>query len=168
MTLRKVGQVRPDSSTIYITLLSAFQSRITCLRVSCNADFESVRICFHAKCPPASLRSNNGNPQRILEVSEMFDFAPEAPETGARWAPSAKNDIGTTPPKKSPVWFTVSHGILNEIYFPRIDSACTRDLGFVVAGPDGYFSEEKRDCVHVTNSSIPVDGLLGLNRALSL
>jgi glucoamylase len=43
------------------------------------------------------------------------------------------------------VWFTLSHGILNEIYYPRVDHACTRDLGFIVTDGDAYFSEEKRD-----------------------
>jgi glucoamylase len=43
------------------------------------------------------------------------------------------------------VWFTLSHGILNEIYYPRVDHACIRDLGFIVTDGDAYFSEEKRD-----------------------
>jgi glucoamylase len=43
------------------------------------------------------------------------------------------------------VWFTLSHGILNEIYHPRVDCACTRDLGLIVTDGASYFSEEKRD-----------------------
>jgi glucoamylase len=88
-------------------------------------------------------------------MSDMFDFAPGAPGINARWTSSAKNGIGTALSKESPVWFTLSHGILNEIYYPRVDSACTRDFGLVVTGPDGYFSEEKRDCVSETK---PYDG----------
>lgn len=42
------------------------------------------------------------------------------------------------------MWFTLSHGILNEIYYPRVDSACTRDLGLIVTDGAAYFSEEKR------------------------
>ncbi len=53
-----------------------------------------------------------------------------------------KNGIGTALSKHSRVWFTLSHGVLNEIYYPRVDSACTRDFGFVVTGQDGYFSEK--------------------------
>ena len=45
------------------------------------------------------------------------------------------------------MWFTLSHGILDEIYFPRVDSACTRDLGLIVTDGESYFSEEKRDAV---------------------
>lgn len=40
----------------------------------------------------------------------------------------------------------MSHGILNEIYFPRVDQACTRDFGFLVADGRSFFSEEKRHC----------------------
>jgi len=36
----------------------------------------------------------------------------------------------------------LSHGILNEIYYPRVDHACTRDLGFLVTEGQIYFSEE--------------------------
>jgi len=35
---------------------------------------------------------------------------------------------------------------LNEVYFPRVDQACTRDLGFIVTAGRDYFSEEKRHC----------------------
>jgi len=44
------------------------------------------------------------------------------------------------------VWFTLSHGILNEIYFPRVDQACTRDQGLIVTDGSSFFSEEKRHC----------------------
>lgn len=88
-------------------------------------------------------------------MSRMMDFAPGAPGIDGRWTSSAKNGLGTALSKTSPVWFTLSHGILNEIYYPRVDSACTRDFGFIVTGPNGYFSEEKRDCVSNTQ---PFDG----------
>lgn len=74
--------------------------------------------------------------------------APGAPGIPARWTSSAKSGVGTALSSKSPLWFTLSHGILNEIYYPRLDAACTRDLGLIVTGPDGYFSEEKRDATH--------------------
>lgn len=70
--------------------------------------------------------------------------APGAPGLSPRWTTSAKEGLGTALSPTSRVWFTLSHGILNEIYYPRVDQACTRDFGFMVAGDDGYFSEEKR------------------------
>ncbi|TIV13534.1 MAG: glucan 1,4-alpha-glucosidase, partial [Mesorhizobium sp.] len=71
-----------------------------------------------------------------------------APGIPARWTSSAKSGVGTALSARSPLWFTTSHGILNEVYYPRLDSACTRDLGLIVSGPGGYFSEEKRDAAH--------------------
>jgi glucoamylase len=44
------------------------------------------------------------------------------------------------------VWFTTSHGILNEVYYPRVDQACTRDMGLIITDGTSYFSEEKRHC----------------------
>jgi glucoamylase len=54
--------------------------------------------------------------------------------------------VGTALNQHSKVWFTLSHGILNEVYFPRVDQACTRDLGFIVTNGRDFFSEEKRHC----------------------
>ena len=70
--------------------------------------------------------------------------APGWPGIPARWTSSAKSGVGTALSGGSRVWFTLSHGILNEIYYPRVDSACTRDFGLIVTDGAGYFSEEKR------------------------
>jgi glucoamylase len=70
--------------------------------------------------------------------------APGWPGNEARWTSSAKSGVGTALGGDSRVWFTLSHGILNEIYYPRVDSACTRDLGLIVTDGAAYFSEEKR------------------------
>ncbi len=69
---------------------------------------------------------------------------PGFPGIPARWTSSAKNGVGTSTGAQSPVWFTLSHGIVNEVYYPRLDQANIRDLGLIVAGPDGFLSEEKR------------------------
>jgi glucoamylase len=72
--------------------------------------------------------------------------APGWPGIPPRWTSSAKSGIGTALNQHSKVWFTISHGIVNEVYFPRVDQACTRDLGFLVTSGRDYFSEEKRHC----------------------
>src|SRR5207248_1557136 len=59
-----------------------------------------------------------------------------------------KSGIGTALSPRSKVWFTLGHGIFNEIYYPRIDRACTRDLGLIVTDGKGFFSEEKRHTYH--------------------
>jgi len=73
-------------------------------------------------------------------------LAPGWPGIPPRWTSSAKSGAGTALNQHSKVWFTISHGILNEVYFPRVDQACTRDLGFLVTDGRSFFSEEKRHC----------------------
>ena len=73
-------------------------------------------------------------------------YAPGWPGIPPRWTSSAKTGVGTALNQHSKVWFTISHGILNEVYFPRVDQACTRDMGFIVTSGDDFFSEEKRHC----------------------
>ena len=65
-------------------------------------------------------------------ADDSVTFAPGWPGIPARWTSSAKSGVGTAVSRDSRVWFTLSHGILNEIYYPRVDHACTRDLGFIV------------------------------------
>ena len=78
-------------------------------------------------------------------MNEKINFAPDWPGIPARWTSSAKSGVGTALNKSSRVWFTISHGILNEIYYPRLDQACTRDAEFIVTDGKNYFSEEKRN-----------------------
>jgi glucoamylase len=79
-------------------------------------------------------------------VSDSSEHAPGWPGIPPRWTSSAKTGVGTALNRSSRVWFTLSHGILNEIYFPRVDMACTRDLGLLVTDGSSFFSEEKRHC----------------------
>jgi len=80
--------------------------------------------------------------------------APGWPGSPGRWTSANKSGVGTAL-GNSAVWFTLSHGILNEIYAPRTDQAATRDLGLVVTAPGGFFSEEKRHAGHETACPIP-------------
>ena len=77
-------------------------------------------------------------------VTDGPSQAPGWPGGPARWTSSAKSGVGTALGSSGRVWFTISHGILNEVYYPRVDQACTRDLGFVVTDRKGFLSEEKR------------------------
>src|SRR5271165_4607272 len=80
--------------------------------------------------------------------------APGSPGIRPRWTSSAKSGVGTALSETSRVWFTLSHGILDEIYFPRVDQACIRDLGLIVTDGHQFFSEEKRHC---TFENVPVE-----------
>lgn len=79
--------------------------------------------------------------------------APGWPGSPARWTSASKSGIGTAL-GGSAVWFSISHGILNEVYAPRMDQAAIRDLGLVVTAPGGFFSEEKRHAKHETECPI--------------
>jgi glucoamylase len=81
-------------------------------------------------------------------MANIEQMAPGAPGIAARWTSSAKSGVGTALTPACRVWFTISHGILNEIYYPRVDKACTRDMGLIVIGKNGAFSEEKRHTEH--------------------
>ncbi|MBV6423539.1 MAG: Glucoamylase [Steroidobacteraceae bacterium] len=80
----------------------------------------------------------------MVDVTGASAFAPGWPGSEPRWTSSAKTGIGTSLSAMSRVWFTLSHGILNEVYYPRLDTPCTRDLGLIVTDGLGFFSEEKR------------------------
>jgi len=68
-----------------------------------------------------------------------------APGLLPRWTSSAKDAVGTAYSSSSRTWFTISHGILNEIYYPTIDRPQTRDMEFLITDGETFFHEEKRD-----------------------
>ncbi len=81
----------------------------------------------------------------------MFNSAaipPGSPGIAGRWTSSAKSGVGKALNSLSRVSFTISHGIINEVYFPREDEACTRDMELIVTDGEDFFSEEKRDTNH--------------------
>ena len=87
-------------------------------------------------------------------MSDNLRDAPGGPGIEPRWTSSAKTGVGTALNLNSRVWFTLSHGILNEIYFPRVDQACIRDFGLLVTNGRDFFSEEKRHC---TFQNLPIE-----------
>jgi glucoamylase len=76
------------------------------------------------------------------------EYAPGWPGIRPRWTSSAKQGVGTSLSPASQVWFTLSHGIINEVYYPRLDQACIRDMGILVTDGKDFFSEEKRHTHH--------------------
>src|SRR4029450_713042 len=71
-----------------------------------------------------------------------------APGIEPRWTHSAKEGIGTAYHTSCHVWFTLSHGILNEIYYPTIDQPNTRDAQLLITDGESFLHEEKRDLQH--------------------
>jgi glucoamylase len=76
-------------------------------------------------------------------ISEIEADAPGPPGIAPTWTSSDKDAVGCPlgPPR---LWFTLGHGIVNEVYYPRIDIPQIRDLGFIVADGRGFWAEVKR------------------------
>ncbi len=70
-----------------------------------------------------------------------------APGMEPRWTSSVKDAVGTAYAASSRIWFTASHGILNEIYHPTIDRAQVRDMQFLITDGESFIHEEKRDLI---------------------
>jgi len=62
-----------------------------------------------------------------------------------RWTSSQKDAVATAYSASCRVWFTVSHGTLNEVYFPTIDRPQMRDMELLFTDGETFFHEEKRD-----------------------
>jgi glucoamylase len=65
------------------------------------------------------------------------------PGIAPTWTSSAKDMVGCSL-GPSRLWFTLGFGIVNEVYYPRVDIPQLRDLGFIVADGRGFWVEVKR------------------------
>lgn len=68
-----------------------------------------------------------------------------APGLRPRWTSAVKDAVGTAYSASSRVWFTCSHGIVNEVYHPTIDHPQVRDMEFLITDGESFMHEEKRD-----------------------
>lgn len=86
----------------------------------------------------------------------LMDQAPGHPGSPPNWCSGAKQMVGTTlGPAR--VWFTIGSGIINEVYYPRVDIPQLRDLGYFVADNKGFWVEVKRleSRVSLAESGVP-------------
>jgi glucoamylase len=60
-----------------------------------------------------------------------------------RWTQGNKDGVGTAKAISSRVWFTLSNGILNEVYYPTIDRPQIRDLQYLITDGSSFLHEEK-------------------------
>src|SRR5580700_3327393 len=66
------------------------------------------------------------------------------PGIAPRWTRGAKDAVGTAYSVASSIWFTLSAGIVNEVYYPTIDRPQVRDLQFLVTDGKTFFRPERR------------------------
>ena len=81
-------------------------------------------------------------------VCEETRPAPGSPGNAPLWTTGAKNGIGTSCSDRSRVWFTLSRGLVNEIYFPTIDKANSRDFQFLVSDGKTFADDTRNDMHH--------------------
>jgi glucoamylase len=72
-----------------------------------------------------------------------------APGIEPRWTSSAKDGVGTAYHTSCRLWFTISHGIVNELYYPKVDQPNTRDFQLLITDGETFCHEEKRDLKHM-------------------
>jgi glucoamylase len=75
-----------------------------------------------------------------------------------RWTYSAKDVIGTAYSVASSVWYTVSDGVISEVYYPTLDRPQIRDLQFLVTDGETFFHDPHRSLI----SSVEYLGEQGL------
>jgi glucoamylase len=83
----------------------------------------------------------NGNYRWLDDDGPAFG----APGLQPRWTSSRKDAVVTAYAASSRIWFTASHGTLNEIYYPTIDRPQTRDMELLFTDEETFFHEDKRD-----------------------
>ena len=88
----------------------------------------------------------NDRPTVGSEYRWLDDDGPAfgAPGLEPRWTSSQKDAVATSYAASSRVWFTVSHGTLNEVYYPTIDRPQVRDMELLFTDEQTFFHEEKR------------------------
>jgi len=81
------------------------------------------------------------------------DVAPGAPGNDAHWPTAAKDGFGTANTIASKVWFTLTDGVLSEVFYPTIDVPNVQMLQLVVV--DGNVETESQDTLHRTEGLDP-------------
>ncbi len=80
-----------------------------------------------------------------------------APGMPPRWTSGAKDGLITANSSASPVWATISHGIVNEVYYPTIDRPQVRDLQLIITDGESFVHDEQYDLTHET-ACVPCEG----------
>ena len=71
--------------------------------------------------------------------------ATEGPGISPRWTHSAKDVIGTAYSTSSRIWFTISDGVISEVYYSTLDQPQIRDLQFIVTDGETFFHDAHRN-----------------------
>jgi glucoamylase len=87
------------------------------------------------------------NDQPLYRWLVQHGEAPGAPGLAPRWTSAVKDAVGTAYSASCRLWFTCSHGVVNELYHPTIDHPQVRDMEFLITDGETFIHEEKRDLI---------------------
>lgn len=59
------------------------------------------------------------------------------------WSPGNKDGVGTANAISTRLWFTLGQGVLNEVYYPTVDSPQIRELQYVISDGTSFADQEK-------------------------
>jgi glucoamylase len=104
---------------------------------------KSSRNARATSSEPADSGFGASEPTLPDRLNQPMEHAPGQPGIAPTWTSSAKDVVGCTL-GISRLWFTLGFGIINEVYYPRIDIPQIRDLGFIVGDGRGFWVEVKR------------------------
>ena len=71
--------------------------------------------------------------------------APGAPGASLNWMTGNKQGLGTATSLDSKVWYTLSNGVLSEVYYPSGDTANVRSLEFAVTDGATFVDRESEN-----------------------
>ncbi len=85
------------------------------------------------------------------------------PGIAPRWTRGSKDAIGTAYSVASSIWFTLSAGIINEVYYPTIDRPQIRDLQFLVTDGKTFVRDQRSMSHQIEYLQMPALGLKLIN-----
>lgn len=79
-------------------------------------------------------------------LAQATNFPPGGPGADAHWLSAAKNGFGSSNTLSSRVWFTLTEGVLSEVYYPTLDVPNVQTLQLIIVG--GRVETEREDSTH--------------------
>src|SRR4030095_12845026 len=97
-----------------------------------NPEKKPVTVAPDGVAGRPTARTNRATALTSSLQSSPDSVAFGAPGSPPGWTSSAKEGIGTAYHTSCRVWFTLSHGIVNEVYYPHVDQPNIRDFQFLI------------------------------------
>ena len=85
--------------------------------------------------------------RRLGLAQQPTEFAPGGPGQDAHWPSAAKKGFGTANTLASKVWFTLTDGVMTEVFYPTLDVPNVQTLQLVVVQGSNVQTEIE-DTVH--------------------